>query len=141
ETLYLLRGTIDQFVLPADTTIYCGNICIRPDGTPDPACIGGITGPFCGTFFVGYIDKVIRFCGGSYTVKREWTLVDWCSNDIIDHVQVINIEDNVPPVIECEEIIYSPSDFGDCGAQLHLTPPAAYDACGSTPLVFTLKFN
>ena len=58
ETIYLRRGTIDQFVLPGDTTIYCGNACIRPDGTPDPDCIGGITGPFCGTFFVGYIDKV-----------------------------------------------------------------------------------
>jgi hypothetical protein len=142
ETLYLLRGTIDQFVLPGDTTIYCGNECIRPDGTPDPACIGGITGPFCGTFFVGYIDKVIPYCGSSYTVKREWSLVDWCNAaNIIEYVQLINVEDNEAPIIACEDIIYSPSDFGDCGAEVRLTPPAAYDGCGSDPLTYVLKLN
>jgi len=142
ETLYLLRGTIDQFVLPGDTTIYCGNECIRPDGTPDPACIGGITGPFCGTFFVGYIDKVIPYCGGSYAVKREWSLVDWCnSGNIIEYTQIINVEDNVPPVVACQEYFEAPSDFGDCGAQVHLTPPVAYDACGSEPLTYVLKLN
>lgn len=141
ETLYLRRGTIDQFAFPADTTIYCGNNCIRPDGTPDPACIGGITGPFCGTFFIGYIDKVIHYCGSSYSVKREWSLVDWCSGQVIDHTQIINVEDNEPPVVECSELFAVPSDFGDCGAQVHLTPPVAYDECGSDPLTYVLKLN
>jgi hypothetical protein len=141
EKIYLLRGTIDQFTFPGDTTIYCGNNCLRPDGTPDPNCIGGITGPFCGTFFYGYVDKVIHYCGGSYSVKRDWTLVDWCSGQIIDSTQIINIEDNVPPVIDCQDIISSPSDFGDCGAAVHLTPPNATDACNSNPLIYTLKLN
>lgn len=141
EHIYLRRGTIDEFVFPGDTTIYCGNACIRPDGTPDPACIGGITGPFCGTFFIGYLDKVIPYCGGSYSIKREWSLVDWCTSQVIDSVQIINVEDNVPPVIDCQEIIQSPADFGDCGAQLVLTPPNATDACGSDPLIYTLKLN
>ena len=142
ETIYLRRGTIDQFVLPGDTTIYCGNACIRPDGTPDPDCIGGITGPFCGTFFVGYIDKVIPYCGSSYAVKREWSLVDWCNAaNIIEYTQIINVEDNQPPVVECPEVFSSPSDFGDCGAQVHLTPPPAYDGCGSDPLTYVLKLN
>ncbi len=142
EKLYLVRETIDQYVLPGDTTIYCGNACIRPDGTPDPNCIGGIEGPFCGTFFKGYIDKVIPYCGGSYSVKREWSLVDWCNSaNIIQHVQIINIEDNVPPVIDCQAVIDAPSDFGDCGAEVKLTPPPAYDACGSEPLIYTLKLN
>lgn len=142
ETLYLTRGVIEDFVFPGDTTIYCGNACIRPDGTPDPDCIGGIEGPFCGTFFIGYIDKVIAYCGASYTVKREWSLVDWCvSGNIINYVQLINVEDNQAPVIACDEIIYSPSDFGDCGATVTLTPPDAYDDCGSYPLTYVLKLN
>lgn len=141
ETLYLLRGTIDQFYLPGDTTIYCTNECIRPDGTPDPACIGGITGPFCGTFFVGYLDKVIHYCGASYTVKREWSLVDWCTSEIIEYTQIINVEDNEPPVIDCQAAFEYPSDFGDCGADVHLTPPAAYDDCGSYPLTYVLKLE
>ena len=142
ETLYLRRETIDAYTLPGDTTIYCGNACIRPDGTPDPDCIGGIEGPFCGTFFKGYIDKVIPYCGGSYSVKREWSLVDWCdASNIIEHVQIINIEDNVPPVIDCQAVVDAPSDFGDCGAEVVLTAPPAYDACGSEPLTYVLKLN
>ncbi|HJW29895.1 MAG TPA: hypothetical protein VJ508_11720, partial [Saprospiraceae bacterium] len=141
EKIYLLRGTIDQFVFPGDTTIYCGNPCIRPDLTPDPNCIGGIKGPFCGTFFIGYIDKVIHYCGGSYSVKRDWSLVDWCTGQIIDSTQIINVEDNVPPVIDCQEVTSAPSDFGDCGAQIKLTPPDATDGCNSYPLIYTLKLN
>ncbi len=141
EKLYLLRGTIDQFTFPADTTVYCGNACLRPDGTPDPNCLGGIKGPFCGTFFIGYLDKVISYCGGSYAVKRDWSLVDWCTGEIIDSTQIINVADNVPPVIDCQEVTSAPSDFGDCGATLHLTPPNATDACNSYPLTYTLKLN
>lgn len=141
EKLFLRRGTIDQFVFPADTTIYCGNECLRPDGTPDPLCIGGIEGPFCGQFFKGYSDKVIGYCGGSYSVKREWTLVDWCSGQIINDVQIINVEDNVPPVINCEDIISAPSGFGDCGATVQVFPPEATDECSSYPLTYVLKLN
>ncbi len=142
EHLFLRRGTIDQFHLPGDTTIYCGNACIRPDLTPDPDCIGGIEGPFCGQFFIGYIDKVIRYCGASYAVKREWSLVNWCDpNEIIEHIQIINVEDNVPPVIECVDVLDVPAAFGQCGASVLLTPPTAFDECGSDPLVYVLRFN
>lgn len=141
ETISLERGSIEDFIFPSDTTIYCGNACIRSDGTPDPDCLGGIEGPYCGQFFKGYLDKIIAYCGGSYTVKREWSLVDWCTNTVIDSVQIINIEDNQPPVIDCESLMALPSDFGDCGGDLEVYPPDAYDACGSTPLTYTLKLN
>ncbi|MDQ3017024.1 MAG: HYR domain-containing protein, partial [Bacteroidota bacterium] len=141
EQLFLLRGLIDDFVLPNDTTIYCGNLCIRPDGTPDPDCIGGIEGPFCGTFFIGYIDKVVGYCGSSYAVKRDWSLVDWCTGQIIDHEQIINVADTVPPVVECVEVIQVPADFNECGAAITLTPPPSYDECGSEPLTYELIYN
>ncbi len=142
EHIYLRRGTIDQFHLPGDTTIYCGNPCIRPDLTPDPDCIGGITGPFCSQFFIGYLDKVIPYCGSSYAVKREWSLVNWCNTDeIITYDQIINVADTTAPVITCEGTVDMPADFGDCGAELHLTPPAAVDECGSYPLKYKLRFN
>lgn len=141
EQIFLRRGTIDEFIFPADTTIFCGNICLRPDGTPDPDCIGGIEGPFCGAFFFGYIDKVIPYCGGSYAVKREWTLIDWCTGVIIEHEQIINVEDNLPPVIVCPGVLDVAAEFGKCGAQVVLTPPIATDACGSEPLVYELIYN
>lgn len=142
ERIYLERGTIDDFVFPGDTTIECGHHCLRPDGTPDPDCIGTITGPFCGTFFKGYIDKVIPYCGGSYIVIREWSLVDWCNTENnIEYTQLIRVEDTTPPVIVCEENISLPADFGDCGAELVLTSPTAYDGCGSEPFTFALWVN
>ena len=69
-------------------------------------------------------------------------MVDWCnSGNIIEYTQIINVEDNVPPVVVCPEYFEAPSDFGDCGAQVHLTLPEAYDACGSEPLTYVLKLN
>ncbi len=141
EQIFLLRGTIDDFIFPADTTIYCGNACIRPDSTPDHDCIGSIVGPFCGTFFIGYIDKVIDYCGGSYAVKREWTLVDWCNGDIIDYEQIINVADTTPPVVYCDELLEIGASFGKCGATVHVTPPVAFDECNSVPLTYTLLFG
>jgi hypothetical protein len=141
EQIFLRRGTIEDFVLPGDTTIFCGNPCIRPDRTPDPECLGGIEGPFCGQFFYGYIDKVIDYCGASYAVKREWSLVDWCTGEVIEHEQIINVEDNVAPVIECQDTIDVAAQWGKCGAQIDVVPPVATDECGSYPLTYELEFN
>ncbi|HZV71158.1 MAG TPA: HYR domain-containing protein [Saprospiraceae bacterium] len=142
EHIYLLRGTIDDFQFPNDTTIYCGNPCIRPDLTPDPACLGGLEGPFCGQFFWGYVDKVVPYCGASYAVKREWTLVNWCNpSEIIIRDQIINVADTTAPVITCEATIAVPAAFGQCGAEINLTPPVAVDECGSYPLAYKLSFN
>ncbi|MEO7927096.1 MAG: T9SS type A sorting domain-containing protein [Saprospiraceae bacterium] len=142
EHIFLRRGTINDFHFPNDTTIYCGNSCIRPDKTPDPDCLGGLTGPFCGQFFWGYVDKVIPYCGSSYAVKREWTLVNWCNTDeIIIRDQIINVADTTPPVLTCKETIDVPAAFGQCGAEIHLTPPVAVDECGSYPLTYKLRFN
>lgn len=141
EQIFLRRGTLADFDLPGDTTVFCGNICLRPDGTPDPACLGGIEGPFCGQFFFGYIDKVIPYCGGSYAVKRDWSIVDWCTGEVIDHEQIINVEDNLPPIVDCQDTISVGADFGACGAQIKLTPPTATDACGSEPITYVLLFN
>lgn len=141
EQLFLERGTIEDFTLPGDTTIYCGNSCIRPDRTPDPACIGGIEGPFCGTFFIGYIDKVIEYCGASYAVKREWSLVDWCTGQVIDHEQIINVADTSAPILVCPEVIQVPAGFNQCGAEIVVPLPDATDECGGTPLHYTLIYN
>ncbi|MBK9981725.1 MAG: HYR domain-containing protein [Saprospiraceae bacterium] len=142
EHLFLRRGTIEDFHFPNDTTIYCGNPCIRPDLTPDPECIGGLTGPFCSQFFYGFVDKVIPYCGSSYAVKRQWTLVNWCNtNEIIIRDQIINVADTTAPVITCTPTIEVPADFGQCGATIHLAPPSAVDECGSYPLTYKLSFN
>ncbi len=51
-------------------------------------------------------DQVLAVCGTSFKIKRTWTVVDWCTGNIIttgvggeDNVQFIKIADKVGPAI------------------------------------------
>lgn len=140
QMIYLERGLFEEIVFPGDTTLECGSICILEDGTTDPACTGEPQGEFCGQFFFAHDDKIIQGCGGTYAIKRTWTLVDWCNQDnLINHVQIINIDDTQGPVLACQDTLYVPLDQGMCISTLELTPPAATDGCMSDSITFELR--
>ncbi len=140
QTLYLQRGLFEDIVLPADTVLECNDPCILPDGTTDPACTGEPTGDFCDQFFYGKTDKIINGCGGTYAIKRTWKVVDWCNPDnLIEHVQIINIDDTQGPVLACPDTIQVPLDPAECTSTVNLVPPAATDACMSDSITFVLR--
>lgn len=58
----------------------------------------------CGNIQVTYKDLKIDICAGSYKVLRTWTLINWCEtspSNITEHTQVIEVKDNVAPVVKC----------------------------------------
>ncbi|MCF8243676.1 MAG: hypothetical protein K9J37_04680 [Saprospiraceae bacterium] len=53
-----------------------------------------------------HADQILNVCGTSFKIQRTWTVVDWCTGDIIitgvggeDNVQIIKIADKVGPTI------------------------------------------
>ncbi|MEO1262491.1 MAG: hypothetical protein AAFZ15_27030 [Bacteroidota bacterium] len=88
-------------------------------------------------------DEITATCGGSFKIVRTWTVIDWCTGQVIsmdaqgnDNIQLIKIEDKVAPVIsktpfEVNANIESNYPFF-CVSQGYLPPPdQVTDNCGS----------
>ena len=94
--------------VPANLTLTCASDLPAPDA---------ITATDnCGAVGVRFTQSVSdSTCVNHKTITRTWTATDTCGNTA-SVVQVITIDDSVPPVIVC------PLDQVDCAAE----PPAAY---------------
>lgn len=81
-----------------------GNISPEVTGYPQSE-FGDID--LCGRFQISYTDTRLDICGNSYKILRSWTIVDWCLNNltdpnaIVEHLQVLKIEDVEGPIISC----------------------------------------
>lgn len=54
-------------------------------------------------FSSSYQDQIINDGEGSFSILRNWIIVDWCTNDIFTHPQIINGLDEVVPIINYKE--------------------------------------
>ena len=74
------------------------------DGYPDVSETGGPTidgqpfenGSSC-NISVTYDDVVIDICAGSFKVRREWLVIDWCTGEEVEYNQLIKIMDTSGP--------------------------------------------
>ena len=59
-------------------------------------------GVSCDHFAVSYKDRVIETCGeNTYKLFRTWRVYDWCSGEILEHIQTIKVIDSQAPVVIC----------------------------------------
>jgi HYR domain-containing protein len=88
-----------------------------------------IDGQFCQMSYT-FQDEIVEECGvapGVFKIKRTWTVIDWCSLDIItagfddvngneiqdpgeedeDNIQIIRVADLLPPVITAADVTVS----------------------------------
>ncbi|RMG80288.1 MAG: HYR domain-containing protein, partial [Bacteroidetes bacterium] len=66
---------------------------------------GGVSGTYC-LYEISHSDATLQSCGNSFKIVRTWTVLDWCTGEIItqnnqgeDNIQIIDILDEVAPVI------------------------------------------
>lgn len=87
---------LDNLELPALS-------CENPD--TDPSNTGEPTGVVCANIGFTHTDSdPILLCNGgsgAYKIIRTWTVLDWCTGEIITDQQVIKILDEVAPEISC----------------------------------------
>ncbi len=155
QEIYFIRKTLSDIQLPQDVNLPCyasGFSVGNPswdenlNDYPDPDEGSGVLeigSPtidghpilenigFC-EINANYEDLRIDICANSFKVIRTWTILDWCSGDILTHDQIIKIMDNEPPVSTC------PSDFFieyadpiSCLASHTVEDPIVLYECGS----------
>lgn len=99
------------------------------------------TSAFCFNIQSTFTDEVIEGCSEStYSIIRNWTILDWCSGRVRTHVQFIDVLDKEGPVITLSSspINISATDHA-CSGEYDMTPDiTVIDAC-SNPVETTVR--
>ena len=88
-----------------------------------------------------YSDQVLPLCGGLSKIIRTWTVMDWCTGEVIltdgngtSHVQVIKLMDGDGPSIDATDIVVG-TDSDACGFTGFIPAPSITDNCTGVALV------
>ena len=109
----------------------------------------GASGVYCQYTFV-HQDEILPNCGSTFKINRTWTVIDWCTGDIItegingeDNKQCIKVIDNTPPTLSVPSITLNANVPGNlsvfCTSTGFLPPPSSFgDECGDVTIrIFT----
>ena len=126
----ILPLSTDSLVFPPNYIGDCGTSS-DPDVTGWPQ-IGGYDltddAGLC-NLFLGYWDKPLLDCGGGEKILRTWTVLDWCTQALIESQQIIKLSDTQGPVLTCPQNLSVGTDFWYCYANVSVPKPLAHDAC------------
>ena len=96
-----------------------------------------------------YADAVVETCGSTFKIVRTWTVLDWCSGQVVmqnaageDNVQIIKIVDEEPPEVYMAPFTVSANVSAahpqPCKSTGYLPAPQVTDNCHSyTISIFT----
>lgn len=110
-----------------------GNWIALPNGNPSPESTGSPVTRRCSDIVYQYTDTRFEGCGSTFDVYRDWTIMDWCTQELIHWGQIIKVMDTTPPVMTCEvENMTIGSDLYNCYSETHqLVVPEVYDDCAT----------
>ncbi len=77
----------------------------------------------------GYTDAVIKVCDGTYKIRREWTIVDWCTGEGLVHNQIIKVVDDQGAAFVCPDNPTVSTDPFTCCATVDLPDVIISDGC------------
>ena len=129
---------------------------INATGITNPAVLantgsgipGNIIGQYCNYQYT-HADQTLATCGSTFKIVRTWTVLDWCTNQVVtsnplgeDNVQIIKVADHVAPTIVRAPFTVPANIPGvhpsPCKSQGYLQPATITDACNSwTIRIFT----
>ncbi|NBO66255.1 MAG: HYR domain-containing protein, partial [Acidobacteria bacterium] len=76
-----------------------------------------------------YEDLRVDVCDGTYKIRREWTVIDWCSGDGFTYNQIIKVMDNAAPTMACPANMTVSVDPFTCCAFVNLPDVVIEDNC------------
>ncbi|MCC6280200.1 MAG: hypothetical protein IT262_06365, partial [Saprospiraceae bacterium] len=149
QTLTLIPSTLEDVILPENITIDCAGCGLQNATTPcalnsQPVVAGNDQDGFyglinCATGFEGlcnlgaqYDDTRIDVCAGTFKILRRWTIVDWCSNTVLEHNQLIKFVDEQGPVIATPVDMTVSTNPSQCCATVNLPDVIIEDFCSPT---------
>ncbi|MCC7467004.1 MAG: hypothetical protein IT261_12080, partial [Saprospiraceae bacterium] len=151
QTINLLRPTLSDVVFPPDydgieAQVFNCKIGVYP--TPQWIEDQGLQGlpyvfglPNGGAIFWEHHDTPIWSCDGSYSISRSWRVVDPCTGQIIEHIQLIQIVDDEGPVFvtPVPDQIESTDPY-DCCASMVLPEVIVMDSCSQVNNITALIY-
>lgn len=89
-----------------------------------------------------YKDQIINACSGSYKIIRTWTVLNWCTSELKNAVQIIKVEDTTPPTVVAPADLTIGTQTLSCSTSVPLLPAQVSDACSDDISVkITSPFN
>ena len=146
QTITVVRPTLAdvQFPLNFDNVqqpaIPCSNADTSISFTGMPMVDSIPIGNLCKITFT-YEDLVVGACGLGFSVLRHWIVLDCCSGELITHDQLIKVEDNQPPVFECPDTLFFPTNGPGCAGTFLLPALPVSDLCSGVGTVRTIVPN
>jgi len=118
---------------------------INPEYTGYPTIDGkpitGVSGDVC-KLNADFEDQIIDACSGSYKILRTWKVLNWCTSELKEAIQIIKVEDKTPPIISVPSDLTVGTQTIDCFANVPLLPATITDACsGDITVKITSRFN
>jgi len=136
QMISLLKVDLEDVDFPPDVKGDDALICYPPpDTTPAntgyPTVDGNpvINGTLC-NILVSYVDERAPICSGSYKLIRRWNIMDWCSGDMKDSVQIIEVRDTTGPGVDVQELLSVPAGAG-CLSDVWLPEAEITEDCSS----------
>jgi hypothetical protein len=136
QTITITRPEPGLVDFPNDVTRQCPNPNTNPSSTGSPS---GVSGQYC-LYETSYSDITIPGCGNTYKVVRTWTVLDWCTGEIVtqnnageDNQQIIDIVDDKAPQITMDDYEVNANNQGThphpCFSTELLKPANVSDNC------------
>lgn len=136
QTIYVYRNDLSTLTFPPNydgiqaPTLSCE---FYGDNVPTPAVTGEPTGDFCDNVQIfPYEDTRVDICPGSYKIIRKFKLLEWCNSELIEHTQIIKVEDNEGPEVAPIDDITISANADECLGDITLNRPTVISEC--TPL-------
>lgn len=139
EHIWVKSATVDSVVFPPDLngflmpTLSCGQDPYNLSNTGQPLLYGFPVenNDWC-DIGVTHTDQVINGCSpGAYILLRTWLVIDFCTNQIRQKVQVVKVEDKAPPLLQVPNDLTLSTDETDCSGTVLLPQAQVSDACSS----------
>ncbi len=84
------------------------------------------TGVECDHIAVTHRDRTIETCSGNgstYKLFRTWRVYDWCTGEVVEHLQLIKVVDTNPPQVVCPQNDTVGMEYWKCSASIIIEPP------------------
>nr|MBP7699668.1 hypothetical protein [Saprospiraceae bacterium] len=101
------------------------------------------TGGICNLFATKVDVPVDEVCGANShanKIIRRWTVVDWCTGQSQDFLQLLSLKDEVAPAVTQGTVTMQP-DYFRCGQRVTICRPNVTDECTINPSLLATSYS
>ena len=137
QKVFVKRPSFADIVFPLNLDgfqsppLSCNNPNTDPSNTGYPTIDGKPVTQYC-KMNVTYEDLVIGGCANEQSVLRAWVVLNCCTNQILEHDQIIKVADDIGPVLNCPDTLIFSTNGPNCSSTFFLPAMSATDNCSAT---------